>query len=226
MLLRLAEPIMYLMSVCATNENLRGYFKIAQVMSSWYSRVNFGRCVALAKVILSILFTHWPGHIEDFALTDSETSFIFELVSSAIYGQESEHAMWVAYSTYPQYSMKHLLSFCEHLIANPSNVEKLIRAGILGCISYLLQNYKEVEVLKVTLKLTAKLCMHPRVSAEIKENHANIITSLQQFFLQSKSLKEDIFYCLLCAGVEVPNITGQYNSCVLITYQYNTFRSD
>ena len=69
-------------AVCATNNDLCGYFKIAQLMSSWYCRVNFGRCAALAKIILSILCKHWPGDIEDFALTDSEMSYIFELVSN------------------------------------------------------------------------------------------------------------------------------------------------
>ena len=200
---------MYIISLCAANEDLLGYLVTAGIMSRWYLGVNFGRCVALAKIILSILFIHWPGNVEDFALTDSETSFIFELVSSAIYGQENEHAMWVAYSTDSQNSVKHLLSFCVHLIANPSNAERLIKAGILDCISYVLQNYKEVEILKVTLKLIAKLCVHPKVSIEIKENYAEIIASLQQLLLQNDSLKVDLFYCLLCVGLEVPNITGK-----------------
>ena len=49
---------MYILSVCATNDDLQGYFRIALVMSCWYCRVNFGRCAALAKVILSVLFRH------------------------------------------------------------------------------------------------------------------------------------------------------------------------
>jgi len=199
---------MYILSVCATNDDLCGYFKIARVMSSWYCRVNFGRCVALAKIILAILFSHWPGDVEEFTLTDSETSFIFELVSSAIYGQENEHAMWIAYSTDSQNSVKYLLSFCQRLSTNTSNAERLVKAGILDCISYVLQNYQESEILKATLKMTAILCVQQKVSVEIKENHADIITNLQQLLLQNESLKVDIFYCLLCVGFEITNITG------------------
>jgi len=53
-------------------------------------------CSISYKVNLSILSKYWPTYAEEFELTEPEVNFIFNLVSSAIYGQENEERMWVA----------------------------------------------------------------------------------------------------------------------------------
>lgn len=169
--------------------------------------MKFGRCAALAKISLSILSKYYTTEYE---LTEPEANFIFELNSSAIYGQENEHAEWVAYTTDPRYSVRHLLLFCLHLITIPSNADKLFKAGILDCINYLFYNCKETNVIINALQLLLKLTTFPEILSNIKENHAATTIVSLQAFLQEAPLQEYAFYCLYSIGCPAPNITSEY----------------
>lgn len=204
-LLHLAEPILYILAVCAENEYLHGYLQRLPKLLEWYCNVNFQRCGALAKIILSILCKSGPV---EFELDDQEVNFIYELLSSSIYKQENQDQTWIAYTTDSNDSIYYFVTFCLHLVINMSNAIKLLKAGILDCISYLLQHYKQECLLKTALQLLTKLSAHAKISSEIKDNHSGMIIAIQQL-MQKDSMRMDAFYCLLTLGIDVHKITGQ-----------------
>lgn len=207
-LLHLAEPILYVLAVCAENESLHGYLRYLPNLLEFYSKVNFVRCGALSKIILSILCKSTYTEPTKFELSDAEANFVYELLSSAIYKQENEDYTWIAYTTDSNDSVYYFVTFCLHLVSNPSNGIKLVKVGILDCISFLFQHYKQEPLLKNALQILAKLSMLPKVSAEIKESHYNMINTTQQL-LQKDSMKVDVFYSLVALGINVPKIAGK-----------------
>ena len=204
----MAEPILYVLAVCAENESLHGYLRYLPNLLEFYCKVNFLRCGALSKIILSIMCKSTHIAPAKFEMSDTEVNFVHELLSSAIYKQENEDYTWIAYTTDTNDSVYCFVTFCLHLVSNPSNGMKLVKAGVLDCISFLFQRYKQESLLKNALRLLAKLSMLPKVSAEISESHYNMINTTQQL-LQKDSMKVDVFYSLIALGINVPKIAGK-----------------
>lgn len=207
-MLHLAEPILYILAVCAEDQSLHGYLRYLPKLLEFYCKVNFERCGSLSKIILSIPCRNTPISSTEFELSDPEVNFVYELLSSSIYEQENDHYTWIAYTTDSNDSVYYFVTFCLHLVNNPSNGIKLVKAGILDCISFLFQHYKQEPLLKLALQLLAKLSMLPTVSAEVKESHYNMIIIMQQL-LQKDSMKVDVFYCLIALDINVPKIAGE-----------------
>ena len=207
-MLHLAEPILYILDVCAVDESLHGYLRNLPKLLELYCKVNVQRCGALAKINLSLLSKSLPVANKEFELSDPEVNFVFELLSSAIYKQENDFYTWIAYTSDTNDSVYHFITFCLHLVVNPSNAVMLLKAGILDCISFLFQHHKQETLLKIALQLLAKLSAQTKISAEVRETHSDMIVIMQQL-MQQDSIKMDIFYCLLTLGVEVPKISGQ-----------------
>ena len=204
-MLHLAEPILYILAVCAENQTLHTHMEDLPKVLEWYCNVNSERCGALAKISLSMLCRSAPISTQDFELSDPEIYFVFELLSSVVYKQENEEYTWIAYATNINDSLYYFVTFCLHLVTNSSNAMKLLKAGILDCISFLFQHYKQEVLMKTTLQLLAKLSALVKVSTK---SHGTMISSMQQL-MQEDSIKLDVFYCLLTLGIDVPKITGQ-----------------
>ena len=204
-LLHLAEPILYILAICAENQTLHGYLQHILKILGWYCKVNSQTCGALAKISLAMLCKSAPIAPQDFELSESELNFVFELLSSAVYKQENTEYTWIAYTANRNDSVYYFITFCMHLVANLSNAERLLKAGILDCISFLFQHYEQEILLKAALQLLAKLSALVKVSTE---SHSNMISVLQQL-MQKDSIKLDVFYCLLTLGIDTPKITGQ-----------------
>ena len=213
-LLHLAEPILYVLAVCAENQTLHTHMRHLPKVLEWYCKVNSERCGALAKTSLSMLCRSAPITPQDFELSDPEVTFVFELLSSVVYKQENEEYIWIAYTTNGTDSLYYFITFCLHLVANSSNAMKLLKAGILDCISFLFQHYKQEILFKTALQLLARLSALVKVSAE---SHSSMISSMQQL-MQKDSIKLDVFYCLLTLGIDVPKITGQIYVYTRILY--------
>lgn len=203
----MAEPILYILAVCAEDQSLHGYLRHLPKLLLWYCQVNFHRCGALAKVNLSILHKSVPITFKEFELSGPEVEFLFELLFTAIYDQEDEHYTWIAYTTSND-SIYHLITFCLHLVANPSNATELLKTGILNCIDFLFQQCQQEILLKAALQLLTKLSAHTKASVEIKQTHTDMIVAIQQL-LQKDTMKEDVFYNLLTLGIEVSKTSGQ-----------------
>ena len=204
-LLHLAEPILYILAVCAEKQSLHAHIRHLPKVLEWYCKVNSVRCGALAKISLSMLQRSASISTQEFELSDSEIHFVFELLSGVVYKKQNEEYTWIAYSTNNNDSLYYFITFCLHLVTNSSNAMKLLKAGILDCISFLFQHYKQEVLLKTALQLLAKLSTLVKVSTE---SHNNMIGSIQQLMLKD-SIKLDVFYCLLTLGIDVPKITGQ-----------------
>ena len=208
-MLHLAEPILYILAVCATDESLHGYLLHLSQALGCYCKVNSQRCKTLAKVNLAILSNNLPVLSNDFELNDPEVNFLLEVVSSIIYKQENEDYMWAAYTSDSNNSLYYFITFYLHLVANLSNAVKLIKAGILNILSFLFQHYKQDTLLKIGLQLLEKLSALTKISIEIRENHSDMIVSLQQLMYKD-SLQEDVFYCLLVIRLDITKIIGTY----------------
>ena len=208
-MLHLAEPILYILAVCGTDESLHGYMLHLSQALGCYCKVNSQRCKTLAKVNFAILCNNLPVSSNDFELNDPEVDFLLELISSIIYKQENEHYMWAAYASDSNNSLYYFITFYLHLVANLSNAVKLIKAGILGILSFLFQHYKQDTILKTGLQLLEKLSALTKISTEIRENHSDMIVSLQQLTYKD-SLQLDVFYCLLAMGLAITKTVGTY----------------
>ena len=206
-MLHLAEPILYILAVCATDEGLHGYMLHLSQPLGCYCKVNSQRCRTLAKVNLSIMCNNLPASSNDYELNDPEVNFLLELISSIIYKQEDEDYMWAAYTSDSNNSLYYFMTFYLHLVTNLSNAVKLIKAGILDILSFLFQHYKQDTLLKTGLQLVEKLSALTKISIEIKENHNDMIDSMQQLMCKD-SLQVDVFYCLLAMGLDIPKIIG------------------
>lgn len=215
MLLHLAEPILYILAVCADNKSLHGYLWHLPKLLELYCNVSFQRCGALSKIIFSILSKSAPILSSDFELSDPEANFVYEMLSTTIYKQENELCEWIAYTGNSNDSLYYFISFCLHLVTNSSNAIKLLECGILDCISFMFQHFKQESLLKIALQLLAKLSMLSKTSTEIKEVHGSMISIIEQL-LQKDSMKIDVFYCLFSLGIDVPKISGQ--SCIDLYY--------
>ena len=216
-LLHLAEPILYILAVCAEDQTLHTHMRHLPKVLEWYCKVNSERCGALAKMCLSMLRRSAPISTQDFELSDPEICFVFELLSSVVYKQENEEYTWIAYATNTNDSLYYFVTFCLHLVTNSSNAMKLLKAGILDCINFLFQHYKQEVLLKSALQLLTKLSALVKVSTE---SHGTMISSMQQL-MQKDSIKLDVFYCLLTLGIDISKITGQRHMEVLyITCNY------
>lgn len=191
--------------MCAVDESLHGYMLNLLTPLEWYCKVNSQRCKALAKLNLSILCKTIPIATKDFELSDSEVNFVFEFLSSSIYKQKSEDDVWMPYSI--NNSLFFCITFCLHLVSNLSNSIKLLKAGVLDCLSFLFQNYTEETVVKPALQLLAKLSALTKISAEVKENHGDMIMAIQHH-MKNDAMQVDAFYCLLTMGIDAPRITG------------------
>ena len=217
-LLHMAEPILYILAVCAVNQTLHGYMQYLPKLLKLYCNVNFQGCGALAKISLSILCKSVPIAYEDFELSGQEVNFVYELLSSVIYKQENERCAWVAYTTDGNDSVYYFIMFCLHLVINSPNAIKMLKVGIMDCISFLFQHYNQEILLKAALQLLAKLSTVVKLSAE---SHSSMINSMQQL-MQKDTMKVDAFYCLLTLGINVPKILGQpyehYYICVLVMH--------
>ena len=186
------------------NPAIHGYLRHLPNLLKLYCSVNFERCGTLAKISLSILCKS-VFIAKDFELTDQEVSFVFELLSSVIYKQENIQYTWIAYATDSNDSVYYFMTFCLHLVANSSNAVKMLKVGIMDCISFLFKHYEQEILLKVALQLLAKLSTVVKLSVE---SCSNMINSIQQL-MQKDTMKVDAFYCLLSLGIDVPKLIGQ-----------------